>query len=329
MIGVFKQKNPGNLFVLFLLGLLLRLPAFFANKAPILKDHDSSTFHALINYLQPVATVFPAVYVTAAYFLVFVQAYLLTRFINDNRLMSRAHFLPGMSLVIITAFIPEFTVLSSPAIASPFYILIFIILFSAHNDKITQGDIFNAGLALGIASLLFFPSLLFVIFAYTVLGVLKPFRLNEWLTMLVGLVTPYYFYAAILYLNDSLKWRYFFNGGSIGLHVERLTIWHAGALFLLLMPLLSGIYYIQSLSGRMLIHVRKAWNLFLIYIVVCFIITFFNIGVGHENWLLLMLPTAAIHSYGYFNAEWNLYPKIAFWLSVSFIAGLQLLSSLW
>lgn len=329
MTGVFRQKNPGNLFMLFIIGVLLKLPSFFGGTQPIIKERDSFTYLYIVNMIKPVAYIFPSIYSIIAFLLIFLQAYLITIFINNNRLMNKANFLPGMAYMLITSLLPEFNMLSSPLIISTLFIAIFIIIFSAHNEKITRGSIFNTGLILGVATLLFLPSAIFIIWVYIALGTLRPFKLNEWLLLLFGLITPYYFLSIFLYLSDNFSWQYFYNGLSVSLRPEKYSLWHAGALFLVLMPLLAGIYYIQALSGRMLIHVRKAWNLGIIYAIVCFVITFFNVGSGVENWVIALLPVAAIHGYGYFNAELKLYPKIAFWLSVIFIICAQVFSGLW
>lgn len=329
MIGVFRQKNPGNLFVLFLIGIALKLPAFFGIYEPIIKPHDNAAYLYFVEFLKPFAHIFPGIYTLIAYLFIFLQTYLLGFFINNDRLMNKVNFLPGMAYMLLTSLIPEFNRLSSPLLVSTIFISVFIILFAAHNEKITQGKIFNAGLLLGLALLFFPPALFFIVWAFTILAMLRPFRLNEWFLMLLGILTPFYFLAIFLFLNDHLHWKYFFNGFEIGLAREKYTIWHAGGLFLVLMPLFAGIFYVQSLSGRMLIHVRKAWILFVLYGVICLVISFFNIGSGMENWVLMMLPIAALHGFGYFNAEWRLYPKLAFWLSVVFIISSQLFSGLW
>ena len=35
------------------------------------------------------------------------------------------------------------------------------------------------------------------------LGTLRPFRINEWITLLFGIITPFYFLAGWLFLNDK------------------------------------------------------------------------------------------------------------------------------
>ena len=58
-----------------------------------------------------------------------------------------------------------------------------------------------SGLALGISGFLFFPSITFIIWILLALMIMRPFRLNEWLLCLLGITTPFYFYAIYLFLT--------------------------------------------------------------------------------------------------------------------------------
>ncbi|MCH5596551.1 hypothetical protein [Niabella ginsengisoli] len=118
---------------------------------------------------------------------------------------------------------------------------------------------------------------------------------------------PGYFYS-LTFLSSTVKY----------------SLWHAGALFFLLAPLLTGIYYMQANAAKMLTHVRKGWYLFLGYLVISIVVSLFDIEKTSENLILVLVPIAAFHGYGYLNAELRLYPKIAFWATVIFILAEQL-----
>ncbi len=318
MIGVFKKKNPGNVLMLFIIGALLKIPVFRSAEKIIANDNDGILYQKLVKLLEPLGNAFPVVYALIAYLIIILEAIILSQFINANRLMKRSNFLAGLAFVLITSFLPEFNYLSSQLIASLFFLLIFIQMFKSHNQQLTTGGIYNSGLTLGIAVLLFFPSLFFLLWMFIALVLFRPFQLKEWILMMMGLLTPYYFLASYFFLTDQSLMT-LLPQLSFGFNKEAPSIWLAGTFFLVLTPLLTGFYYSQSLSNRMLIHARKAWTLFLIFILVSIIIVFFNPTAGYENWILVLLPVAAFHGFGYLNSEVNIYPKISFWLSVVFI----------
>ncbi len=328
MVGVFRQKYSGNIVTLFFLGVLLKLPVFIFPQPALENAQDGFAYKKLIQILEPFATAFPSVYSLLAFILIFFNAITLTRFINNQRLMVSPNYLPGMAYLLLTSLVPEFNVLSSQLVVTVFYLIIFIQIFRSFKPNVAKTDIFNAGLMLGLATTFFTPSLVFLAWLIIALALLRPFKLNEWLLMLLGLLTPYYFAIAILYLKNS-DFSILFTQFDFGVNTQSPTLWIAGAVFLILAPLLTGAYYSQSYAGRMLIHVRKAWSLFFIFILVCILAIFFSPTAGYENWVMVLTPIAAFHGFGYYNAELKLYPKIVFWTTVLFIVASQLFSGSW
>lgn len=317
--------------MIFILGLLLKLPwlllpaAQNGKRAVVIRPQDGFLFDRLLRFLEPVTDVFPSFYAVMAFLLLFWQAYLLTNFINNQRLVNKANYLPGMALMLVSSFIPEFNYLSAPLIVSLLFLLSFIFIFRAHNHPNAKGLIFNCGLVLGGATMFFQPSLFFLVWGLLALGMMRPFRVNEWLLLLLGFFTPYYFYLIYLFLTDQWAIVYtMLEPFSVGIHLGKQQLWFAGALFLTILPLLAGIYSIHALSSKMLIQVRKGWMLFLAYFVVAVAIAFINPGPGFTNWVLVLVPCAAVHGFGYMNSEVRLYPVIAFWLTVGYIVAIEI-----
>lgn len=317
--------------MIFILGLLLKLPWFFlpaaqnGKQAVVIRRQDGFLYDQLLRFLEPVVAVFPSFFAMTAFLLLFWQAYLLTNFINNQRLVSRANYLPGMALMLVSSFIPEFNYLSAPLIVSFLFLLSFIFIFKAHNHPNAKGLIFNCGLVLGVATMFFQPSVFFLAWGLLALGILRPFRINEWLLLLLGFFTPYYFYLIYLFLSDQWPLVYtMLEPFSAGIQLGKQRLWFAGALFLTILPLLAGIYAINALSSKMLIQVRKGWILFLLYFVAAVGIAFVNPGPGFTNWVLVLVPCAAVHGFGYMNSEVRLYPVIAFWLTVGYIIAVEI-----
>lgn len=329
MTGIFRQKTPANIILLLILGMLLKLPAFFHPRGYVIKDGDGVLYTRFIAFLSQPGTGSPFVFALIAFILNMTIAFTLNQFINANRLMNKPNFLVGMAYILSTSLLPSFNLLSSNLFSSVLLLLVFILFFRSHNLKAEKNPIFNAAFLVGLASLFFFPALFFIAWVFIALAILRPFSLSEWAVALLGLTTPYYFYAAFLFLTDDLHIPGYFYQLSFLSSGIRYTAWHAGALFFLLAPLFAGIYYIQANSGKMIIHVRKGWYLFLWYLAAAIIISFFDIEKTSENVVMALTPVAALHGYGYLNAELKIYPKIAFWLTVVFIVASQLYSNLW
>lgn len=238
-------------------------------------------------------------------------------------MMSRLNYYPGMAYLLITCLFPEWNYFSAPLIVNSILLYILSALFRIYNQENAKATIFNIGLALGISGFIFFPSLTFIIWILLALMVMRPFRLNEWVLCILGLTTPFYFYAIYLVIINQWSWHDLLPHFTINLPLLKQSAWIAGSAFLLTVPFLSGSYYVQESLRRMLIHVRKGWSLILLYLVGAIFIPFFNNSESFENWVIVAIPLAAFHACTYLYANFRVLPNLVFWLSVAFILAYQ------
>ena len=323
MIGIFKQKNPANILLLLVFGVLIKLPMFLHSHTPVARSGDGVLFKAILKLLEPTGQSNPSLYPILAFGLLFLQAIMLTRFINTQRMMSRPTFFPGMAYMLITSLLPEWNYFSAPLMVNTILLFVLTGLFKIYNQSNAKGTIFNIGLALGIASFLFFPSITFVVWILLALAVMRPFRLNEWVLCILGITTPFYFYAIYLFINDEWSWQHLWPHFSVGLPSIKQSVWLAGSAFLLVVPFLGGGYYVQDNLRKMLIQVRKGWSLLLLYLLGAIFIPFVNNSDSFENWVMAAIPFAAFHACTYLYSTLRILPLLLFWLTVAFVLGYQ------
>ncbi len=323
MIGIFKQKNPANILLLLVFGVLIKLPMFLHPHTPVVRSGDGVLFKVILKLLEPTGKLNPSLYPILAFGLLFLQAIMLTRFINTQRMMSRPTFFPGMAYMLITSLLPEWNYFSAPLIVNTILLFVLSGLFKIYNQPNAKGTIFNIGLALGIASFLFFPSITFVVWILLALAVMRPFRLNEWVLCILGITTPFYFYAIYLFINDEWSWQHLWPYFSVGLPSIKQSVWLAGSAFLLVVPFLGGGYYVQDNLRKMLIQVRKGWSLLLLYLLGAIFIPFVNSSDTFENWVMAAIPFAAFHACTYLYSTLRIVPLLLFWLTVAFVIGYQ------
>ncbi len=323
MIGIFKDKNPANIFLILLFGVLIKLPMFLHPHITTARPGDSVLYKGLLDFLEPNARSFPALYPLLSFLLLFLQAAMLSRFINMQRMVTKPTFLPGMAYLLITSLFPEWNYFSAPLIINTILIYVLSRLFTIYNLQNLKGTIFNIGLSLGISSFLFFPSITFVIWVLLALMVMRPFRFNEWLICLLGLTTPFYFYAIYLFITGHWSWENWLPYISFSLPKVEQSAWVSGSAFLLVLPFLTGGYFVQDSLRRMLIHIRKGWSLLLLYLLVAMLVPFVNTIDTFENWVLATVPFAAFHACTYLYSKVKLYPILLFWITVAFIVAYQ------
>jgi len=323
VIGIFKQKNPANILILLVFGVLIKLPVFLHPHIITARAEDGILFKAIIEFLEPKSVSFPLVYPLVAFILLFSQAFILTRVINNQRMMNRATYLPGMTYMLITSLFPEWNYFSAPLIVNTILLFVLSGLLKIYNQQNTKGTLFNIGVALGVASFIFFPSVTFIIWLLLALLVMRPFLLNEWLLCIIGITTPFYFYAIYLFITGHWNWHQLWPNFSISLPSLRQSAWLAGSAFLLAVPFLTGGYYVQDSLRRMLIQVRKGWSLLLLFLFVAIFVPFVNNTNTFENWVMVTIPFAAFHACTYLYSSSRIFPLIVFWLTVAFIISYQ------
>ena len=323
MIAILKQKNPVNLFLLLLASVLIKLPMFMYPHDPIVRPSDGILFEGIIRIFAGIAKSTPTFYPLLTFALLFIQGSIITRFINNQRMMNKPTYLPALAYILITSLFPEWNYFSAPLLCNTILLFILSGLFGIYNKQNARGAIFNIGLALGVASFLFISSLTFIIWILLALAVMRPIRINEWLICLLGITTPFYFYAIYTVINGNWNWQEFVPQITLGFPSVKQSAWLAVSVFLIMVPFLTGGYYVQENLRRMLINVRKGWSLLLLYLLTALLLPFVNSSDTFENWIMAMVPMAAFHGFVYLNSNWQTFHRILFWLTAAFIIAYQ------
>jgi hypothetical protein len=326
VIGLFKQKSPGNVVVLLIFGLLLKLPLFLYPKNSVVTDNDGPLYQSLVASLPP-DNAFLSSFI--AFGLLYLQALLVTYLANEYRMLPRQNYLPGMAYLIITSLLPEWSYLSAPLVTATLIIWILIKLFRLYNTANARAQIFNIGLLSGIGSYIYFPSVCFIVCILLGLMILKPFKFNEIILFLLGCLTPYYFYAVYLFLSDRLTFKTFFPHVSVTVPAMKSSIWLAISTLLLAIPFLMGGYYIQVHLRKMLIQVRKNWSILLLYLLLAFFVPFINSNQTFHAWVLLAAPFALFHACAYFYQPRSFISMLLFFIVVGYILYLQYGTPTW
>lgn len=296
---------------------------FLHPHVPVIHPKDGVLFHEILRWLQPTGNNFHSLYPLIAFFLLFIQALWLNRIMNEQRMMLRQNFLPAMAFMLITSLFPEWNYFSAPLLVNFALLFVIAVSFKLYNQAQGKGTIFNAGLAVGLASFLFFPSIAFFLLALFSLMIMRPFRFNEWIICLLGVTTPFYIFSFYLFFTDQFDFQRILPYLNIKLPSLRQSIWLAASTFLVVLPFLAGGYYVQESLRRVLIQVRKGWSIMLIYLFIALLVPFINNGNSFENWVVATIPLATFHSYTYFSPTKKWIPLLLFWITVAFIVIYQ------
>ncbi|MDZ7879908.1 MAG: hypothetical protein U5L45_19680 [Saprospiraceae bacterium] len=199
MLTLFRTNQPlANILLLFYLG-ILRASSFIhpATVAPPPQGILTAWMYADVSPLSMVAHIF-------AFLLVFFQATTINIAIARYRVASELSLLPGLFYCLFCSLMPDFLVLSSVLLANTFVILSIFYLFDTYKNSYVAGRIFDAGLWLGVASLFYFPYILFVIWGIVGLGILRGLRGKEFLMFSIGYIVPFFLMSVFCFWHGIL-----------------------------------------------------------------------------------------------------------------------------
>lgn len=321
MIGLFKQKSPANLVVLLIFGVLIKMPYLLYPKVAQAGSADGLLYPWLVQVLG-VGTGALYAGALAAFILLYSQALMINYAVTEHRLTTKASFLPAMAYLLLTSLLPEWNYFSPPLLASTLIIWVVLKVFRIYNLPSVKGRVFNAGLIMGICSMIYFPSGAFLLLLLLGVLILRPFRLNELILLVLGAVTPYYFFAVYLFLNDRLTLRAIFPPLSFGVPGAVQSVRLVAIAFFLVVPFFIGSYHIQQHLRKMLIQVRKNWSLVLIWLLLALLVPFIN-NQAYHSWVLALPAFAAFHAAAYLYPAKRWLPLFLFWGTLAFVLAQQ------
>jgi hypothetical protein len=316
--GTFKANNPYNTFLMLIYGILLKLPMFLHPKVPQEQLIDGFLYRILLKWLQPIAGGFPVLYAIIAFLLLYTQAVSFNKMVNELRLMQRPNYLTGMSYLLVTSLFTEWNMLSSPLIINTLLIWVWARMSALHNDTSPKTTLFNIGIAIGLSTFFYFPSIAFVALVIFGLAIIRPFKLSEWVIALMGIITPYYFLLAWVFLSDKWK-QYHFPGIAFTSPKFNQNNWSFIAIIIVILTSITGFLYVQQNFRRQLIQARKSWNLIFLYLIAAVLIPFINATHTFEYWILCAVPLSALLGAAFLYPNKKMFPLIVHWLMVAIV----------
>ena len=218
---------------------------------------------------------------------------------NENKFFKKKSYAGGSLYLIFSSFLPSYLILSPASLALTFLILALSKMFSLFKMEKPYGAIFDVGFLVSIATLFYFPSVIFLLLAYFALATIRPFSYREWIIILMGFGSPLVILFTIYFWNDitvnlltdminykSHGWLNsvtFYNWGWIYISAISITILS----FLALLP--SALY-------SSLIQVRKFTGILVLFLVLAILSMGLLESVSLQHLIFLSVPLSVFAS---------------------------------
>jgi len=316
VISFFKEKSTVAVIGLFIVSVGVR--AFFWKHSPDIVTTKSDGF---IYYLLSPLAFLSGIALTFLYHIIVVlQALRLNNILNDARLFPKPAFTTALAYVILTALLPAWNNITSALVVNSILIWLLYQLIKLQSAQQAKTLVYNIGLIAGTAILLYFPACSLIPVVFFAIASSRPFRANEWVVLLIGILTPFYFLTAWLFLNDKLD-LVLQQLEIFGFHIIRpssilftiITFSTAGT------AIAAGVFMWQSHIGRMAIQVRKNWNVLFVMLILLLPAIYFIDNAWPDALLLAAIPAAPFVSNAFLYPKRNLGPSLILWLLIALV----------
>jgi hypothetical protein len=255
MVFLFRDRSDINVLFLVLLSVAVHFHFYWEAPIVIANPTDGLLAYLLFHYIKPLP---PLALIVLFHLIVIVQALRLNILVSRFKMFQQVSYLPAFTFVILTALFPFWDAISSGLIANAFIIWILVKLNRLYDQSQPKTLEFNIGMIVGFSILLYEPIAILIPVVIFALAIIRPFKLTEWLVLIMGIILPFYFIFTYVFLTDSaqeftaflpkLDWENPFAA----LYYKSII-----ALSFMGIQLLIGLYFWQDQQNRFIIQVRK------------------------------------------------------------------------
>jgi hypothetical protein len=150
--------------------------------------------------------------------------------------------------------------------------------------------------------------------------IIRPFKVSEWMVLIMGILLPFYFIFTYIFLSGNLA---DFSNFLPKLDWKNPLVkleWNVIlALLVMGVQLIAGILYWQQEQVRFIIQVRKYWGvLFLVLILTLFQPIIFSVQALYAS-AIVITPLACFISFSYAIPQRLFIPNLLFWSALAVI----------
>jgi len=317
MVFLFRDRSDINLLFLVLLSVAVHFHFYFEAPIVIANPTDGLLAYLLFHYIKPLP---PLALIVLFHFIVIVQALRLNILVSRFKMFQQVSYLPAFTFVVLTALFPFWDAISSGLIANAFIIWILVKLNRLYDQTQPKTLEFNIGMIVGFSILLYEPIAILIPVVIFALVIIRPFRLTEWLVLMMGILMPFYFVFTYVFITDSAAaFTAFLPKLDWGNPLTALDIKSIITLSFIGIQLLIGFYFWQEQQNRFIIQVRKYWGVMLLTLVVTFFQPIIFSSQALYTSAIVIAPLASFISFCYAGPKQLMIPNVLFWISAGLI----------
>ena len=144
-----------------------------------------------------------------AFLLIISQAFLLNYIINKNEAINAQSYVPALVYIIFMSNSSQMLELHPPLFANLFLLFAISTLISSYRQDVAFSEAFDVGFLISIATLFYFPYIVFLPLIGIGLIIFRPFIWREWVISLIGVLVPYLLVTTYYFWNNTLDYLWY------------------------------------------------------------------------------------------------------------------------
>jgi len=319
MLTFIKQHNFLSLILVFALMMLMNISMAFGYHPFVIKD-VSSLFRSFFAYFSSQQLLI------LGFIVVFLQGLWLNNILYKKRYSQNLGYVPAFSLIAAHSLYPDAMVLNPVLLANFFIIGVIHLMLDNQSDKEVKKAIFNSGLLIALASIVFPFYLFLFFFGITGLLYLRPFKLKESLIYLFGFIVPFLWFISMLFILDKTNILLEFKLieiAKINYSDIEFTWINALRLVFIFFVFLSVFFIIQTNYFRTVVSIRRLYFVSILLFAFSFVVFLIKLGFKDFDLRALTLATSLFITYFILNIEHKKWAEGLFWGIISLICVSQ------
>lgn len=242
-----------------------------------------------------------AVYFITVMVLVTSQALHFNWILNKHEVLYKASWMPAIVYLMMCTILPPFFWFHPLIFANSILLFALDKLFYLYKSEHPLGFEFDSAFLMAMAALFYFPLIIFIVFYFVSILLLRPFSWRDWIVGMLGFVLPFFFAFVYYFWNNMLLTFYervFISG--IKRQIELQSVYLHGYTFTLLLVAVIGTLSIIRLRANFYKNVSKT-RLNQQVIIFYFVCTVLTLLVSNEELLyrfcIVALPLSVFVAY--------------------------------
>jgi len=199
------------------------------------------------------------------FLLILIQAVFILKINREFIIIQKQNYLPILIFVLITSSFIALQRINPVVFANLFLVLMLEQLFASYRKRYVLNRLFLAGLFVGIATLFYSFSIVYLVIIWIGLFLLRSLDLREWFVPILGVIFPFLFLFATYYIHgdlsitgliDTIKSNIFNDINITHYHISYILFYSIIFLFVLF----GSFSIIKRFPGRK-IYVRKFFEI--------------------------------------------------------------------